>query len=187
MSTAFKDIFLWNYLSLICILLLFPYFLYFLCNIPGVSLLTYQKRFETSLWLCAIYINSLLLICFIIEENEAEQGVPSQDAIPDTPTETPVDPPMDTSQTSSRGSVSKPPAPDEPRLMISKIVTDNFKSYAGKISLGPFHKVIINSLSILFSDLTSGVYVLAICGNKEQSNSPLFKGRVIDCFVFLSV
>ena len=29
----------------------------------------------------------------------------------------------------------------EPRLMISKIVCDNFKSYAGVKELGPFHKV----------------------------------------------
>lgn len=27
------------------------------------------------------------------------------------------------------------------RLIISQIVTENFKSYAGKITLGPFHKV----------------------------------------------
>ena len=30
---------------------------------------------------------------------------------------------------------------DEPRLMISKIVCENFKSYAGTKELGPFHKV----------------------------------------------
>lgn len=29
----------------------------------------------------------------------------------------------------------------ESRLMISKIVNENFKSYAGKQELGPFHKV----------------------------------------------
>ena len=31
--------------------------------------------------------------------------------------------------------------PDKPRLMISKIVCTNFKSYAGVKELGPFHKV----------------------------------------------
>lgn len=31
--------------------------------------------------------------------------------------------------------------PQEPRLMISKIVCENFKSYAGVKELGPFHKV----------------------------------------------
>ena len=31
--------------------------------------------------------------------------------------------------------------PDKPRLMISKIVCTNFKSYAGLKELGPFHKV----------------------------------------------
>lgn len=31
--------------------------------------------------------------------------------------------------------------PVEPRLMISKIVCTNFKSYAGVKELGPFHKV----------------------------------------------
>ena len=30
----------------------------------------------------------------------------------------------------------------EPRLMITKIVCENFKSYAGVKELGPFHKVI---------------------------------------------
>ena len=34
----------------------------------------------------------------------------------------------------------------EPRLMISKIVCENFKSYAGTKELGPFHKVIIIAL-----------------------------------------
>lgn len=29
-----------------------------------------------------------------------------------------------------------------PRLMIKKIVAKNFKSYAGTIEIGPFHKVI---------------------------------------------
>ena len=34
-------------------------------------------------------------------------------------------------------------SPEKPRLMISKIVCTNFKSYAGVKELGPFHKVII--------------------------------------------
>lgn len=35
-------------------------------------------------------------------------------------------------------------SPETPtsRLMISQIVTENFKSYAGKVTLGPFHKVL---------------------------------------------
>jgi len=33
------------------------------------------------------------------------------------------------------------PQAHEPRLMISKIVCENFKSYAGVKELGPFHKV----------------------------------------------
>ena len=32
----------------------------------------------------------------------------------------------------------------EPRLMISKIVCENFKSYAGVKELGPFHKVALD-------------------------------------------
>ena len=32
-------------------------------------------------------------------------------------------------------------APEQPRLMITKIVCTNFKSYAGVKELGPFHKV----------------------------------------------
>ena len=50
-----------------------------------------------------------------------------------------------------------PPAPEEassfdsngPRLIISHIVNENFKSYAGTQTLGPFHKVNI-SVFILF-------------------------------------
>ncbi|XP_072035252.1 LOW QUALITY PROTEIN: structural maintenance of chromosomes protein 4-like [Amphiura filiformis] len=43
---------------------------------------------------------------------------------------------------SQNSSMNKPssPAPAAPRLMITKIVTENFKSYAGTVSLGPFHK-----------------------------------------------
>jgi len=44
-----------------------------------------------------------------------------------------------------------PPAPEGvasydingPRLMITKIVNENFKSYAGVRELGPFHKVTV--------------------------------------------
>lgn len=32
---------------------------------------------------------------------------------------------------------------DPARLMISKVVCENFKSYAGVKELGPFHKVIL--------------------------------------------
>lgn len=47
------------------------------------------------------------------------------------------------------GPIEIPPAPESvasyevngPRLMISKIVNENFKSYAGVQTLGPFHKV----------------------------------------------
>lgn len=40
-------------------------------------------------------------------------------------------------------------SPEKPRLMISKIVCTNFKSYAGVKELGPFHKVIINSKAMI--------------------------------------
>ena len=33
----------------------------------------------------------------------------------------------------------------ETRLMISRVVNENFKSYAGKQELGPFHKVSFTS------------------------------------------
>jgi len=47
------------------------------------------------------------------------------------------------------GEIEIPPAPEGvatysvngPRLMISKIINENFKSYAGVRGLGPFHKV----------------------------------------------
>ena len=32
----------------------------------------------------------------------------------------------------------------EPRLMIKQIVNENFKSYAGRAVIGPFHKVTKN-------------------------------------------
>ena len=49
------------------------------------------------------------------------------------------------------GPIEIPPAPESvasydtsgPRLMITHIVNENFKSYAGTQSLGPFHKVSI--------------------------------------------
>lgn len=49
------------------------------------------------------------------------------------------------------GSISPPPPPamtneaGAPRLMITHIVNQNFKSYAGEQTLGPFHKVIFFS------------------------------------------
>lgn len=56
------------------------------------------------------------------------------------------------------GEIEIPPAPEgvatyganDPRLMISKIVNENFKSYAGVRALGPFHKVSL--LSLVFSN-----------------------------------
>ncbi len=48
------------------------------------------------------------------------------------------------SQTSATVEASQNPEPlqeDPKRLIISKIVCENFKSYAGVKELGPFHKV----------------------------------------------
>jgi hypothetical protein len=42
-----------------------------------------------------------------------------------------------------------------PRLMITHIVNDNFKSYAGTQTLGPFHKVITPSYVHTFKYLTN--------------------------------
>lgn len=36
----------------------------------------------------------------------------------------------------------RPPGTSKPRLFIRQMVLDNFKSYAGKQFIGPFHKVI---------------------------------------------
>ena len=36
------------------------------------------------------------------------------------------------------------------RLIIEKIVCENFKSYAGVRELGPFHKVITSAMCIVF-------------------------------------
>jgi len=35
-----------------------------------------------------------------------------------------------------------------PRLMITKIINENFKSYAGTITIGPFHKVNFNIMHL---------------------------------------
>jgi len=55
--------------------------------------------------------------------------------------------------------VQVPPPPEAimsfdgtgPRLMITHIVNENFKSYAGVQTLGPFHKVIFINLSLTFT------------------------------------
>lgn len=41
----------------------------------------------------------------------------------------------------AQDAVDSPAAEAEPRLLIIKIVCENFKSYAGVKELGPFHKV----------------------------------------------
>ena len=49
---------------------------------------------------------------------------------------------METEQSAELSSAIPTAAdPESPRLMISKIVCTNFKSYAGVKELGPFHKV----------------------------------------------
>ena len=44
---------------------------------------------------------------------------------------------------------------NEPRLMITKIVCENFKSYAGSQELGPFHKVNSCCSRVLSAGITS--------------------------------
>ncbi|XP_030837819.1 structural maintenance of chromosomes protein 4 isoform X1 [Strongylocentrotus purpuratus] len=46
--------------------------------------------------------------------------------------------PMDTNESIPQEPTPAPTA--QPRLMITQIMTENFKSYAGKVVLGPFHK-----------------------------------------------
>lgn len=48
--------------------------------------------------------------------------------------------PMDTNESIPQEPTPAPTAA-QPRLMITQIMTENFKSYAGKVVLGPFHKV----------------------------------------------
>ena len=43
------------------------------------------------------------------------------------------------------------PVTVQERLMISKIVNYNFKSYAGTQVLGPFHKVYLGEMAVLLS------------------------------------
>lgn len=48
---------------------------------------------------------------------------------------------------SSATAEPSPVTQDTSRLMITKIVCENFKSYAGVKVLGPFHKVNLDALS----------------------------------------
>ena len=70
----------------------------------------------------------------------------------------------------STGAVPAEGSPEKPRLMISKIVCTNFKSYAGVRELGPFHKVIISCHSFCTSTCVCvrayrHVYVPCMCIN----------------------
>jgi structural maintenance of chromosome 4 len=47
------------------------------------------------------------------------------------------------------------PTERKPRLMIQKMVLENFKSYAGTKNIGPFHKVCTLIVSHPFHDLTT--------------------------------
>ena len=53
-----------------------------------------------------------------------------------------------------------------PRLMISKIVCENFKSYAGVKELGPFHKVGITS-----SVISDAIYFYGLINDWAMCNS----------------
>ena len=48
---------------------------------------------------------------------------------------------MDVEDGASESEGQRAATDDPPRLMISRIVCTNFKSYAGVKELGPFHKV----------------------------------------------
>ena len=54
---------------------------------------------------------------------------------------------MEDSEESSSSAATQRATPS--RLMITKIVCKNFKSYAGEKVLGPFHKVKLHSLQVV--------------------------------------
>lgn len=64
-----------------------------------------------------------------------------------------------------------PPAPEfgssfdhnGPRLMITHIVNENFKSYAGTQTLGPFHKVFVDRFSDFCSGNNGNYFLLFTC------------------------
>lgn len=54
----------------------------------------------------------------------------------------PTDPPTATPAAETVPKVEeKDETPPAPRLVIDKMVLKNFKSYAGRVEIGPFHKV----------------------------------------------
>ena len=67
----------------------------------------------------------------------------------------------------------------EPRLVISRVVNENFKSYAGKIELGIFHKVRcrINNVCIIYCLVQN---FTAIVGPNGSG-----KSNVIDALLFV--
>lgn len=66
-----------------------------------------------------------------VEQQEGENSRPAEDRLEDLLNMVIPDPPEPTMSTD----------PDAPRLIITKIEVENFKSYFGKQTLGPFHKV----------------------------------------------
>jgi hypothetical protein len=55
---------------------------------------------------------------------------------------------------SIRSEPQKSPTPEEeakPRMVMTRMVLNNFKSYAGRQNIGPFHKV--SRVSVLYSDI----------------------------------
>jgi len=53
----------------------------------------------------------------------------------------------------------------ESRLMISKIVNENFKSYAGIQELGPFHKVTLNTNNMTYFPSRNLAQLINFCSS----------------------
>lgn len=53
-----------------------------------------------------------------------------------------------------------PPKPTQ-RLIIKKMVLENFKSYAGQVEIGPFHKVLLDAHTpLVVHDFPADTYVV---------------------------
>eukprot|EP00954_Amorphochlora_amoebiformis_P027962 1389084-Amorphochlora_amoeboformis.AAC.1 len=73
--------------------------------------------------------------------------------------------------------------PTEPRLMIKKIVMENFKSYYGEKTIGPFHKVSLQKMTIT-SELIRIVDVVQ-CFSAIVGPNGSGKSNVIDSMLFV--
>ena len=106
-----------------------------------------------------------------VDEDEDEKSL--LDAIP---------PPLSQSQSRSQSQVPQPEEPKGPqaRLTIHKMVLVNFKSYAGRQEIGPFHKVGLNRIVVDRSKRAPSQSFSSIVGPNGSG-----KSNTIDALLFV--